>query len=141
MALLTGTLLALAAGMLATFTRMDRDRAFYPLVTMVVGSYYVLFAAMAASTQVLIAELSGGLLFIAAAMAGFRWSLWIVVTALAAHGVFDLSHDYFIANAGVPHWWPGFCSAYDLTAAAVLALLLRTGRIAASPKENARVRP
>jgi hypothetical protein len=128
MSWLIGILLALSAGSLGTLTRLDRERGFYPLVTMIVGSYYVLFAAMAASTQVLIAELLTGLLFIAAAIAGFRWSLWIVVAALAAHGLFDFAHDHFIVNAGVPHWWPGFCAAYDLTAAAVLALLLLTGR-------------
>ena len=56
-------------------------------------------------------------------MAGFRGSLWLAVTALAGHGVFDAIHGRLI-NPGVPVWWPAFCGAYDVGAAAYLAFLL-----------------
>jgi hypothetical protein len=72
-----------------------------------------------------------GAVFIAAAAIGFRSSLWVVALALAAHGVFDLVHSRVISNPGVPAWWPAFCGAYDVTAAAYLAWLLRTDRIRA----------
>jgi len=42
----------------------------------------------------------------ALAVAGFKRNLWLVVTALAGHGVFDFSHQMFIQNPGVPGWWP-----------------------------------
>ena len=45
---------------------------------------------------------------------------WVVVVALAVHGILDLAHDRVISNPGVPIWWPAFCLAYDLTAAAYL---------------------
>ncbi|HEX6811557.1 MAG TPA: hypothetical protein VF384_08035, partial [Planctomycetota bacterium] len=92
MALLIGVLLALSVGLLTSRVGMDRDRALYPAVTMVVAAYYVLFAVMGASTQVLVQELLVGALFVTAAVAGFRRSLWLVVIALAGHGVFDLAH-------------------------------------------------
>ena len=132
MALLVGALLAFAVGLLATGLGLDRDRAFYPVVTIVVASYYALFAVMSASTHALILESLVGIVFLAAAVSGFRWSLWIVVVALAVHGVFDLTHNTIIANAGVPMWWPQFCLTYDITAAAFLAWLLKSGRLRAS---------
>lgn len=132
MALLVGVLLAFTVGLLATTVGLDRDRAFYPTVTIVIASYYALFAAMGASTQALVLESLVGSFFLAVAVAGFRSSLWVVAVALAAHGVFDVAHGRVIANPGVPIWWPAFCLAYDLTAAASLAWLLRSGRIRAA---------
>ena len=132
MALLVGASIAFAVGLLATGVGLDRDRAFYPVVMMVIASYYALFAVMGASTQTLVLELLAGAVFVAVAVSGFRWSLWVAVVALAAHGIFDLTHDKFIANAGVPAWWPKFCLTYDLTAAAYLAWLLKSGRIRAA---------
>jgi len=127
-ALTVGAVLALVVGLFATRTGLDRDRAFYPVVTIVVAAYYVLFAVMGNSTHALFLELLIGTVFIAAAVIGFKRSLWIVVAALAGHGVLDLVHAAVVANPGVPAWWPAFCSAYDLAAAAYLAWLLKSGR-------------
>lgn len=132
MALLVGSSLAIGVGIFATGLGLDRDRAFYPVVTIVIASYYALFAVMGASTHALVLESLVGAVFLAVAATGFRRSLWIIVVALAAHGVFDLTHGAFIANAGVPVWWPHFCLTYDLTAAAYLAWLLKTHRILAA---------
>ena len=129
MAYVIGLVLALAVSVYATAMRLDRDRAFYPTVTIVIGFLYALFAAMGASTGVLVLESVVGAVFLAAAVAGFKASLWIVAVALAAHGVFDVAHGRVISNPGVPAFWPAFCSAYDLTAAAYLACLLKLGRI------------
>jgi hypothetical protein len=127
-----GIVLALAVGWVAAGTGLDRDRAFYPVVTIVVASYYSLFAAMGATTHALVLESLLAVVFAAVAIVGFRSTLWIVVVALAGHGFFDLGHREIIANAGVPDWWPGFCLGYDVTAAAFLAIRLATGRIRAS---------
>ena len=133
MALLIGALLAFTVGLFGTAIGLDRDRAFYPLAMMVIAAYYALFAIMGATTHVLLLELIVGAAFIAAAAVGFKKSLWIVVIALAAHGVFDLTHSMFIANPGVPRWWPAFCLTYDTMAAAYLAGLIVNGRIRAAP--------
>jgi hypothetical protein len=132
MALLIGMVLALAVGVLATTTRLDRDRSFYPTVTMVIASYYALFAAMGNSQHALLVESISAAIFFVMALAGFRLSLWLVVAALVAHGFFDLIHQHVIANPGVPRWWPQFCLAYDLTAAAFLAWLLRREKVQAA---------
>jgi len=111
-----GAALALCVGLLMTRVGLDRDRAFYPVVVMVVASYYVLFAVMGAAMHALVPELLVFGAFLAMALAGFRRSLWIVVAALAIHGAFDFSHAAVIANPGVPEWWPAFCFAYGVTA-------------------------
>ena len=133
-ALLVGALLAFAVGLMARGVGLDRDRAFYPTVTMVVASCYALFAVLGASTHALILELLAGSVFLAAAIAGFRLSLWIVMVALAAHGMFDLAHDRVLSNPGEPGWWPEFCFSYDVTAAGYLAWLLKSGRVRASDR-------
>ena len=131
MALLVGALLAFSVGLLATGVGLNRDRAFYPVVTIVIASYYALFAVMGASTHALVLESLVCAVFLAVAVTGFRWSLWVVVVALAAHGIFDLTHAAVISNPGVPNWWPEFCLAFDVTAAAYLAWLLKSGRVRA----------
>ncbi len=131
MALLVGASLAFAVGLFATASGLDRDRAFYPTVAIVIASYYSLFAVMGASTRALVLESLVGGAFLAVAILGFRSSLWFVVIALGAHGVFDLAHGTVISNPGVPRWWPEFCLTYDVTAAACLAWLLTRGRVRA----------
>ncbi len=124
MAIFVGVTLALAVGLFASIVGLDRDRAFYPTVMIVIALLYGLFAVMANSMPALAAESVPMAGFMAMAVAGFRRTLWLVVAALVAHGVFDLLHGGIIANPGVPDWWPGFCLAYDATAGGYLAWLL-----------------
>jgi hypothetical protein len=135
-ALVIGALLAFAVGLFATGLGLDRDRAFYPVVTIVIASYYALFAVMADSARALVLESAVGALFLAVAASGFRSSLWLIVVALAAHGIFDLNHGALIFNPGVPRWWPEFCLTYDVAAAVYLAWLLKLGRIRAAPPRS-----
>jgi len=117
----------------ATLIGFDRDRAFYPLLTIVTASYYDLFAVLGGSPHALGLEIAVTMAFIAAAIAAFNISLWIVVAALLGHGLFDLVRAGLIVNPGMPLWWPAFCLTFDVAAAAYLTLLLRTSRIAAKP--------
>lgn len=132
MAILIGAVLAFAIGLFATGVGLDRDRALYPVVMIVIALYYVLFAVMGGSGETLILESLAGAIFVAMAVLGFRRSLWLVAFALAAHGVFDLVHGAVITNPGVPEWWPGFCLAYDVAAAGYLAMRILRGRIRAA---------
>src|SRR3982751_6497414 len=119
-----GIVLAIVVAVFARWVGFDRDRAFYPSVLIVVASYYVLFAAMIGSVETVLFESILMTLFVIAAVAGFKGSPWIIVGGLAAHGVQDAVHGYIVANAGVPAWWPAWCLAYDVGAAAALAWLL-----------------
>jgi hypothetical protein len=119
-----GIVLSIGVAMFARQVGFDRERAFYPTVLIVVASYYVLFAAMSGSIQTLVLEAAVMALFVIAAVAGFKGSAWIIVAALAGHGLQDAVHGHIVANAGVPAWWPAWCLAYDLGAAGALAWLL-----------------
>jgi len=124
MPVIWGLTLAVAVTIFARLSGLDRDRAFYPLVLIVVASYYDLFAAMGGTRSDLIEEFVAFALFAGAAVIGFRTSLWIVAAGLAAHGVFDFFHHEIVSNGGVPSWWPAFCLSYDVAAAGCLAILL-----------------
>src|SRR4051812_21928611 len=124
---LIGIVLSLGVALFARSVGFDRDRAFYPTVLMVIASYYVLFAAMSGSIHTVLVESVVMTVFVAAAVAGFKSSAWIVVAALAGHGVQDAFHGHIVENSGVPAWWPAFCLAYDVGAAAGLAWLVARG--------------
>jgi hypothetical protein len=136
MAYLIGVALAAAVGLLATVVGFDRDRSFYPTVMIVIASYYVLFAISGGSVETIAIEIAITALFAGAAVAGFKRSLWIVVAALAAHGLFDWVRTPMITNPGVPPWWPPFCLAYDIVAAAYLAIRLtqQKGQLINAPR-------
>lgn len=141
MAYLVGVVLAAVVCGFATVVGLDRDRAFYPTVTIVIASYYGLFAVMGGSTRALVAESAVITVFLLISVAGFKRSLWLLVVALTAHGLFDFVHALVIANPGVPSWWPPFCLAYDVTTAAYLGARLRQSRMHATATVSAKPRP
>lgn len=126
-----GAVLALVLTGIPAFSGIGRGRNFYPIMLIVVASYYVLFAAVSASLPTLLAECVLAVAFTAIALLGFNSSLWLVAIALACHGLMDSVHHLFIRNTGVPVWWPGFCLAFDVVAGAVLAMRLRSGSVPA----------
>jgi hypothetical protein len=85
-----GLVLALLVSCFARLVGFDRDRSFYPVVLIVVASYYVLFAVIGGSVRALILEsvvMSG---FVVAAVIGLKRQLWLVAGAHAAQSGDDL---------------------------------------------------
>lgn len=115
---LVGFVLGLATLALGTLAGFERDRSFYPVLVIVVASYYVAFAAMSGQTSAILAESTIALGFTAAALVGHRTTMWLIAAALAGHGVMDLALHHLVNNPGVPVWWPAFCGVFDLVAAA-----------------------
>ncbi|MDZ4865724.1 MAG: DUF3703 domain-containing protein [Alphaproteobacteria bacterium] len=126
-----GVALALGVGLFTTVAGFDRDRSLYPVILIVVASYYDLFAVMDGGSAL---GWETGIFagFLVAAIVGFRSNLWIVVVALVGHGFLDLMHSRLIANPGVPAWWPMFCLSYDAAAGAYLAWRLLSKKIDAT---------
>ena len=108
----------------AMLVGFDRDRVFYPTLVTVIATYYILFAVIGSSMPTLALESLIAGAFFAPAVAGFKKNLWLIVAALAGHGVFDFFHHRIIRNPGVPVWWPGFCLSFDVLAGGFLAVLL-----------------
>jgi len=121
-----GIVLSVGVALFARVTGFDRDRAFYATVLIVVASYYLLFASMSGSIRTVLLESLPMIVFVIAAVVGFKSSAWIVVAGLAGHGVFDALHGHVLENSGMPVWWPAFCAAYDLGAAGILAWLIKS---------------
>ena len=139
---LVGTMLAAGVALLMTVTGLNRERALYPVMAIVIASYYALFAVIGGSAEALFPEIIGIAVFVLAAIIGFRSNLWIVAGAIAAHGLFDGFHAQLIADPGVPQWWPGFCLSFDVLAGAWLAYGLLTSRVAATASDfPQRIRP
>jgi hypothetical protein len=110
-----GSLLAVGVAALAKFTRFDQDRSFYSTVLIIIASYYVLFAVLGGSGHALVWELVIAVGFSAVAITGALFLPTLVGTGIVAHGLFDIVHDVFIENSGVPTWWPSFCASIDVS--------------------------
>jgi hypothetical protein len=121
---LVGVLLSVLVVAFAAVVGFDRERSFYSTVLIVVATYYILFAAMGASERTLILEIALASGFFLFAALGFKGNLWLVAAATVGHGIFDMLRPKFISNPGVPHWWPGFCMAFDVIFGSWLALRL-----------------
>ena len=113
MAFTIGIVLALVVAGFARSTGFDRDRTFYSTLVIVVASYYVLFAAVSGSTHALVVESLVMAAFAAIAVLGFKFSPWLIVAGLAAHGVFD--GDRCRARRPAPDDWVGGGDGHGLT--------------------------
>ena len=76
---LIGVILALAVSLFATLVGFDRNRAFYPVVMIVIASYYALFALMGGSLPALTVECIAIAGFALVSVLGFKLNLWFVV--------------------------------------------------------------
>lgn len=124
-----GVGLALLAGLFLSWAGLDRDRAAYPVILIVIAVLYDLFAVLGGSATALLSELLPTALFVGVSVLGFRTSLWWVVAGLIGHGVYDILHPALFTNPGAPVWWPMFCMAYDVAAGVFLGWRLLLARV------------
>lgn len=123
-----GVVLGLGACGLGTVAGFERDRAFYPVMMIVIASYYDLFAVLGDGSA-LGAEMAISTVFVCLALIGFRTNLWIVAGALLGHAGLDVVHGHVVTNAGVPGWWPMFCASINAVAALYLAWRLLSRQV------------
>lgn len=128
-----GIILGIAVGIFSTVVGLDRDRALYPAILVVIASYYGLYAVLGGSNTAIVLETLVGLLFVAVAAVGFRVDLWIVAAGTVGHGIFDIFHHLIIDNPGLPTWWPMFCMSIDITLGVYMAWLLWSKRVRVKP--------
>lgn len=121
MAYAIGLTLAMGLSAFAGAVGLDRERAYYPLVAIVVASYYVLFAVMGGAASAIVAETAVMAAFTLVAVFGLIYDLRLAIVAVAAHGIFDGVHAHVMPGSAVPAWWPPFCGSFDVAAAAYWA--------------------
>lgn len=136
MSAMVGVCLALLVCVSASLIGFGRERSFYPTMVMVFAGNYVLFAVQAWAVPGLYWEGLAMVAFSCLAIIGFKTTNWIVAAALVLHGVFDLFHQQLIVNAGVPLWWPVFCSTFDFAMGAYLAIELLRARVASGSTDK-----
>jgi len=124
-------LLGAAAGVLTiVVARAIRgQRWLYAMGLLVLPSLYALFALRAGEPAVGAAEMLYGIPFLAAGLVftlvGIRHSAVFVGAFWLLHGLYDLVHGRWLANPGVPAWYPVWCCAVDVVVGAYLLWLSR----------------
>ena len=101
----------------------------YSLGLLTLPSLYALFALQAGERAVGVKEMIYGIPFVAVglvfALVSVPQSAVVVGVFWILHGVYDLTHDRLITNAGVPGWYPVWCCAVDVVIGAYLLWLSR----------------
>jgi hypothetical protein len=103
------------------------QRSVYSLGLLTLPSLYAFFALQAGDHAVALKEMIYGLPYLIAglvfAFVSLRKSAIVVGAFWILHGVYDLTHDQLITNAGVPEWYPVFCFAVDVVIGAYVLWL------------------
>jgi len=90
---------------------------------------YAFFALQAGERAVGVKEMIYGVPFVVVglicAFVSVRQSAVVVGAFWMLHGLYDVTHDQFITNAGVPGWYPVFCFSVDVVIGAYLLWLSR----------------
>ncbi len=124
-------LIGIAVGVLTiVLARIIRGQHWvYSLGLLTLPSLYAFFALQAGEQAVGVKEMIYGAPFIVVglvfALVSVRQSAVVVGAFWILHGLYDLTHDQFITNAGVPGWYPVFCFAVDVVVGAYLLWLSR----------------
>jgi hypothetical protein len=124
-------LVGVAVGVLAiVLTRIIRgQRWLYSLGLLTLPSLYANFALQAGEQAVGVKEMIYGIPFVVVglvfAFVSVRQSAVEVGAFWILHALYDLAHGQFVANAGVPGWYPIFCFSVDVVIGAYLLWLSR----------------
>ena len=96
------------------------DRWAYSAAIALLPIIYMAFGLFADGPDVVVYEFMYGAVFFMAAytglamrkmkmaMFGYLGVMWLL------HGAYDVWHDFFVINSGVPLWYPAFCAGVDI---------------------------
>lgn len=124
-------LIGVAVGILTiVLARIIRGRHWlYSIGLLTLPSLYACFALQAGEPTVVVKEMLYGIPFLVAglvfALVSVRQSAVVVGAFWILHALYDLTHNQFITNAGVPGWYPVFCFSVDVVIGAYLLWLSR----------------
>jgi hypothetical protein len=120
---------ALGVLIIITARTIRGERRLYSLGLLTLPSLYAFFALRVGDQAVGVKEMIYGLPFLAAglifAFVSVRKSAVVVGSFWILHALYDVIHDQFISNPGVPGWYPAFCFFVDVVIGAYLLWLSR----------------
>ena len=98
----------------------------YAIGTVGIAFIYIGFAVADGRPKVIAVESGVAMGFVTLAAVAVTGSPWLLVAALAGHGLKDLwqHRTHFVANT---RWWPPFCMTVDFAVAAIIAIEIAAG--------------
>ena len=124
-------LIGVAVGVLTiVLARIIRGQHWlYSIGLLTLPSLYASFALRAGEHAVGVKEMIYGVPFVVVglvfAFVSVRQSAVVVGAFWILHGLYDLTHNQFFTNSGVPGWYPVFCFSVDVVIGAYLLWLSR----------------
>jgi len=104
----------------------------YPLLLASFPLFYMFFALWINDKTVLKNEFFAGLLFFAIAIIYVRhrkpWVELLLVSGFFLHAIYNVTHDLFFINMGVPLWWPEFSGTVSLFIGSYLLFLTKKNK-------------
>jgi len=125
--LAVGVIVAIVVLLAFRVANIHRERGSYAVLLVGVAAPYLMFAIETHEPDELKHAIIG-LIFVAIAIMGARWNLWIIVAGFIAHGIFNAVLQLTPLPAPTPGWYGPFCFWFDFTIAAGLAGFLAQGR-------------
>jgi hypothetical protein len=103
-------------------------QAVYALSLILIAAIYIGFAVADGRPTVIAVETSVAAVFVVVGAAAITGSVWLLVAGLVGHGLKDLwqHRTHFVAGT---RWWPPFCCAVDMVAAALIAIRILQGAL------------
>jgi hypothetical protein len=98
----------------------------YAIGTVAIAAIYVGFAVADGRRKVIAVEGGVAMGFVVLAAVAVTGSPWLLVAALAGHGLKDVwqHRTHFVANT---RWWPPFCMTVDFVVAAIIVIEIAAG--------------
>lgn len=107
--------------------RLENTKWAYPFFLATFLVYYWVFAVYASDYAALLNEFIIGVAFLAVAYITYKLKSFVALLLLAigyiAYAAYDIYHNLFFVNAGVPTWWPDFCGSVDALIGGYVAYL------------------
>lgn len=124
---LIGLSATVAAIIGAHWAGMANSRATYTTTLIAIALFYIVFAIEHGSPSTIIINIliAGG--FIALALLGQRFSIFLVAIGLLGHGLFDVMY-HASGDSPAPSWWAPLCLAVDVALGGYLLWRLYVAR-------------
>ncbi|MGW8221659.1 MAG: DUF6010 family protein [Syntrophobacteria bacterium] len=123
--LILGVVLALLFIWFARTRGPQREPFIYSIGLIIAALFYVAFSVTGATTQWLMLELIGLVVFTIFAVLGLRVSLWFLALGWASHVSWDVLLHLIREQPFVPNWYPVACISFDLMVAGSIVAQLR----------------
>ena len=99
------------------------DATVYAMEIVLIAAIYIGFSVADGRSKVIAVETGVATVFFVVAAIAVTGSAWLLVVGLLGHGLKDFWQHRTGFVAGT-RWWPPFCAAVDVVAAALIAVLI-----------------